>query len=374
MSLLRSPAVFVREKRAYAEPFLDPREQNRLREKARDPSNATNDLSYVNAHRDDRLFVQGGDAIAAFRDGWGSSIATDLLGPREDWGLAMEQHKALAKAQGLTPAWFGVTQEVMELGVQHGYRAMYLGDMPVLKLEDFTLTGRDMRNLRQSYNRVAKQEYKSEIKRVSDLNDDEVAQLTAVHQAWLKGKGGNERGFSMELNRIADKERDPNAIIVYGYTALDEGTKDERRKIDGFLQLLPGPDGRVSYDLMPALPKEQGGVAGMGDFLVTEAAQRLKGEPWDVKEMSLNFLVLSEVMQAKKGAPIWMRSLRRTILCLPKSMKQMVGLAQYNKKFFPGSEPFAKDSPHIERRYCLYLPHGGVVPAGLAVASFEGYL
>ncbi len=281
-------------------------------------------LAYF-ALREDRAIVGAGGALVSYRGvGTVALAAGDPLGPLTAWPGAIAAFRAEATRQGRLAAAIGCGAEAAAGYAHAGLRTLYLGDEAVVDLDAFSLDGRAMRIVRQSWNRAKRAGLTCQIARSGELDAATRSELAAISAHW---RGGTpERGFSMALGRLFDA-RDAAAIVVAGRAA-------DGRAL-GFLHLVPwGPDG-ASLDVMR---REPGAPAILNDFLIAEAAMRLPG--LGVRRLSLNFSFLRAVLEAGAvaDAPLAPRIACRLLRRLSGPF-QIESLYRFNKKFRPRWEP-----------------------------------
>ncbi len=285
---------------------------------------SSDSLAYF-ALREDRATVGAGGALVSYR--WIGTVALaagDPLGPLQDWPGAIAAFRAEAARQGRVAAAIGCGAEAAGHYADAGLRTIYLGDEAVIDLETFCLDGRPMRIVRQSWNRARRAGLTCQIARSGELDAATRSELAAISARWRGGTA--ERGFSMALGRLFDP-RDAAAIVVAGRGA-------DGRAL-GFLQLVPwGTDG-ASLDVMR---REPGAPAILNDFLIAEAAMRLRS--LGVRRMSLNFSFLRAVLEAgaEADAPLAPRLGCRVLRRLSGPF-QIESLYRFNKKFRPHWEP-----------------------------------
>jgi lysyl-tRNA synthetase, class II len=281
-------------------------------------------LAYF-ALREDRATVAAGEALVSYRGvGTVALAAGDPLGPPQDWPVAIAAFRAEAVRQGRVAAAIGCGAEAAARYADAGLRSLYLGDEAVIDLDAFSLDGRPMRIVRQSWNRAKRAGLSCQIARSGELDAATRSELAAISARWRGGTA--ERGFSMALGRLFDP-RDAAAIVVAGRAA-------DGRAL-GFLHLVPwGPDG-ASLDVMR---REPGAPAILNDFLIAEAAMRLCA--LGVRRMSLNFSFLRAVLEAGAvaKAPLAPRLGCRLLRRLSGPF-QIESLYHFNKKFRPRWEP-----------------------------------
>jgi lysyl-tRNA synthetase class 2 len=221
--------------------------------------------------------------------------------------------------------------------------ALELGDEAIVNVADFSLAGRDMRNVRQMVNRVAKNGYTAQVRRVADIPPDELAQIKRESERWRGTEV--ERGFSMALGRLG-ASGDENCVLV---TAEENGT------LRAVLHFVPwGCDG-LSLDLMRRDKAAQG---GLNDFLITEAIKAAPG--LGVRRVSLNFALFRAALERgeKIGAGPVLKAWRGLLVFLSRWF-QIESLYKFNAKFCPVWEP----------RFFVY-PGGSDAPR-IALAALE---
>ncbi len=285
---------------------------------------SSDSLAYF-ATRDDRAAVRAGGALVSYRGvGTVALAAGDPLGPEHDWPVAIDAFRAEAVRQGRVAAVIGCGAKAAAGYAHAGLRTLYLGDEAVIELDGFSLEGRPMRIVRQSWNRARRAGMTCQVARSGDLDEVARADLRAISTRW-RGTAA-ERGFSMALGRLFD-ERDGAAVVVCG--------RDADGRALGFLHFVPwGRDG-ASLDVMR---REPGTPAILNDFLIAEAAMRLP--ELGVRRMSLNFSFLRAMLEAGAvaDAPLATRLGCRVLRRLSGRF-QIESLYRFNKKFRPRWAP-----------------------------------
>jgi lysyl-tRNA synthetase class 2 len=218
-----------------------------------------------------------------------------------------------------------------------GLRALELGDEAIVEVEDFTLEGRAMRNVRQMVARVERAGYKVEVRRIRDMTPYEIAEVRRQAAAWRGAEV--ERGFSMALGRFGD-EADGDCVAV-------TATKDDQ--LAAVLHFVPwGRDG-LSLDLMR---RDRAADPGLNELLIVAA---LRAAPdLGVTRLSLNFAVFRSALErgSKLGAGPVLR-LWRELLLIASRWFQIESLYRFNAKFHPLWEPrficypAARDLPRV---------------------------
>jgi lysyl-tRNA synthetase, class II len=262
----------------------------------------------------------------------------DPLGDPEAWPGAIHAFLDEAARHAWAPAVMGCSELGAEIWCREsGLNALELGDEAVVEVADFSLKGRQMRNVRQMAGRVCRQGYTAEVRRLADVPPAEVERL--IHRADSWRGSPTERGFSMALGRVGGAA-DAGCVIA---TATENGA------LRGLLHFVPwGSDG-LSLDLMR---RERTAQPGVNDFLIVEtikAAQEL-----GIKRVSLNFAVFRSALARGEriGAGPILRAWRGFLLYISRWF-QIESLYKFNAKFCPVWVPRffvfggTKDAPRV---------------------------
>jgi lysyl-tRNA synthetase, class II len=318
---------------------LGPADAARVRELL-DKHGDRDSLGYF-ALRDDKSVIWSptGKACVCYRVVSGVMLASgDPIGDPEAWPGAIAPFLDEAARHAWAPAVMGCSELGAEVWCREGnLTALELGDEAVVNVADFSLAGRSMRNVRQMVNRVAKNGYTAEVRRISDIPQGEIDAIVRTADSWRGG--GTERGFSMALGRIG-APGDENCVLA---TATENGV------VRAVLQLVPwGADG-LSLDLMR---RDKAAQPGLNDFLIVEAIKAAPG--LGVKQISLNFAVFRAALERGEriGAGPVLRAWRSVLIFLSKWF-QIESLYKFNAKFSPIWQPrffvfpSTRDAPRI---------------------------
>ncbi len=293
------------------------------------------------ALRDDKSVVWSptGKACICYRVVSGVMLASgDPIGDPEAWPGAIGPFLDEAARHAWAPAVMGCSELGAEVWCREGnLTALELGDEAVVNVAEFSLSGRSMRNVRQMVNRVAKNGYSAEVRRVADIPPAELDAIVWAADSWRGSQ--TERGFSMALGRIG-AVCDDNCVLA---TAKENGV------VRAVLQLVPwGADG-LSLDLMR---RDKGAQPGLNDFLIVETIKAASG--LGVKRISLNFAVFRAALERGEriGAGPVLKAWRSILIFMSKWF-QIESLYKFNAKFSPVWQPRffvfpgSKDAPRI---------------------------
>jgi lysyl-tRNA synthetase, class II len=293
------------------------------------------------ALRDDKSVIWSptGKACICYRVVSGVMLASgDPIGDPEAWPGAISPFLDEAARHAWAPAVMGCSELGAEVWCREGnLTALELGDEAIVNVADFSLSGRSMRNVRQMVNRVAKNGYEAEIRRLRDIPPREIDAIVRAADSWRGSQ--TERGFSMALGRIGSPG-DEDCVLA---TATENGV------IRAVLQLVPwGTDG-LSLDLMR---RDKAAQPGLNDFLIVETIKA--AADLGVKRISLNFAVFRAALERGEriGAGPVLRAWRSVLIFLSKWF-QIESLYKFNAKFGPVWEPRffvfpgSRDAPRI---------------------------
>lgn len=127
------------------------------------------------------VFSPSGKAAVTYRVVSGVMLASgDPIGDVEAWPGAIERFMDEAKAHSWTPAVMGCSETGGEVWTREtGLDALELGDEAIVDVADFSLSGRAMRNVRQMVKRIERNGYTTKVRRVSELDETELAHVRA---------------------------------------------------------------------------------------------------------------------------------------------------------------------------------------------------
>jgi len=296
------------------------------------------------------IWSPSGKSCIGYRVVSGVMLASgDPIGDPEAWPGAIHAFLDEAARHAWVPAVMGCGELGAEIWCREGQlTALELGDEAIVQVADFSLQGRAMRNVRQMVARVCRQGYVADIRRVADMDRDEIDRIVARADSWRGSP--TERGFSMALGRVGGDE-DGQCVVA---TATENGV------LRGVLHFVPwGSDG-LSLDLMR---RDRNAQPGVNDFLIVEAIKA--AHALGVKRISLNFAVFRAALERGEriGAGPVLRIWRRFLIFISRWF-QIESLYKFNAKFCPLWEP----------RFFVFPGPGDAVRVGVAALEAEAFL
>lgn len=266
----------------------------------------------------------------------GDPVGTDDDARRElVWSF-----RDLCERSGGWPLFYQVRPEDLDLYLEVGMNLIKIGEEARVPLAEFNLDGKSKKVLRNTINKLTREGMRLEI-----IPPAAVAamlpRLKAISDAWMRDKGGREKGFSLGTFDPAYLQRTPMALVW----------KDDALVAFANLFLTDNKQ-EASLDLMRYLPE---GTAGVMDFLFVELMQWARGEGY--RWFNLGMAPFSG-LQNRRSAPLWSR-LGALLFGRGERFYNFRGLHKYKDKFDPVWEP----------RY-LAVPNGIALPLVFAnVAS-----
>ncbi|MBO9570084.1 MAG: bifunctional lysylphosphatidylglycerol synthetase/lysine--tRNA ligase LysX [Cellulomonas iranensis] len=303
------------------------------------------------ATRDDRsaVFSPDGRAAVSYRVVSGVSLAAgDPVGARESWPAAVDRWLLHTRQHGWIPAVTSTTEAGARTYRDAGLHPVPMGDEAVVVTRRIDLANPALRPVRRAVERGKAAGYEVRVRRQAAIPADELAELVRDADRW---RHGEERGFSMALERLGDPV-DPRIVVVTAHDA--DGA------VRGLLSFVPWGRRGLSLDVMRRSPDA---VAGVTELMVAElaAASRDLG----IEKVSMNFAMFRstfEVGERVGATPV--QRFNRRVLLLASRFWQLEQLYRSNEKYLPDWEP----------RLMCYEAAGQLTRVVFALGQAEGFL
>ncbi len=307
-------------------------------------------LGYFATRRDKSVvFAPNGRAAVTYRVEVGVCLASgDPVGDPRAWPAAIRSWLELCQTYGWAPGVMGASSAGAQAFRGAGLNAIELGDEAILHPDRFTLSGPDMKPVRQAVTRARRAGLQVRIRRHHDLSPEAMAEVIKRADSWRDTE--TERGFSMALGRLGDPA-DGDCLLV-------EAVRED--DVVAMLSLVPWGVTGASLDLMRRSP---GSPNGTIELMVSELC--LQSATLGINRISLNFAMFRAAFEegAQLGAGPVAR-LWRALLVFFSRWWQLETLYRSNMKYQPEWVP----------RYACYEDARLIPRVGVASVIAEGFL
>ena len=238
----------------------------------------------------DYFFSRNERAVIAYRFESDTLLAIgDPVGPAEELGPLLAEFAEFCRRHDWPFAFFQARPELLRVYESLGWRALHIGEDPVLWTNRFTLEGGAVSQVRRS---VRKAEAAG-LTVVSSLPGEDpfepgagppgfAEDLRAVSDDWLHGRHGGERGFCMgrfDVQRLKD-------------TWLLAAWNPAAERVEAFTTWVPVP-ARLGWAL-DLSRRRHDAVPGSMDLLVVRAVQSARERGDALLSLSLSALAMVE--------------------------------------------------------------------------------
>lgn len=325
--------------------------------------------AFALAEDTDYFFSANQRAVIAYRFSSDTLLAIgDPIGPAEEIPLLLHDFQRFCRDRDWEFAFFQARAELLPLYRELGWRAIHIGEDPILWTERFTLEGSAMSDARRAVRKAAKAGLEVHHfvpgERPFDLAGEGgkwIDGLRAISNEWLRRHPGGEKDFCM--GRFDPEHlRDSWLAIAWNPGA---------RRVEGFLTWEPiWARGGWTLDLMR---RRDDAVLGTMELLVARSveAARARGDSM----MSLSLSALAQVTEADGSAqplPPESNRAREFLMEQLAHYYDFKGLFRWKKKFDPVFEDryLVFPSPFALPRVTLALARAQS-PSGL-LSYFRG--
>ncbi|MCZ2123595.1 MAG: phosphatidylglycerol lysyltransferase domain-containing protein [Anaerolineales bacterium] len=272
---------------------------------------------------DDKLFFfsETGSVISYVLSNRVALALGDPIGPEADLENSLTAFKAFCKANDWLPAFYQIPAASLESYKQAKFDALNIGREALVKLETFTLEGSANKTLRNSFNKMLKLGYRSDVIQ-PPYSARMMRELNLISEEWLTSKALSEMRFSLGWFDEAYLNTCPILLV-----------RDREGFIEAFANIMPEFQAReVALDLMRHRKVSE---SGLMDFLFVSLFQ------WGQQQGYASFnLGLSAFTESQSGAQD--PAMKRTLNYLYSNLNRFYnfsGLHSFKEKFHPDWEP-----------------------------------
>jgi lysyl-tRNA synthetase, class II len=261
-------------------------------------------------------------------------VSGDPIGERRHWPAAISAFLDETRLRGWRPAVLAAGPQARTLWLARGMHPIEIGDEVIIDVDEFSLAGRPMRNVRQAVGRTVRAGVTTRFIREDELDPVLSRQLLRIHQTWLDHGPGREHGFAMNLDAMA-LGRHGDALVAVAFAAEGYAVAFQR-------YLAAGTDGRAPALSLDVMPRDPIAPNGVNERLIADTVEYARRHGYSA--VSLNFAAFRTTLsrtppeRAWATSEWWLRPLQRTIHLLD-PLIQVESLYLFNAKFRPGWLP-----------------------------------
>ncbi|WP_313541691.1 bifunctional lysylphosphatidylglycerol flippase/synthetase MprF [Leifsonia aquatica] len=245
----------------------------------------------------------------------------------------IERFARFCDDNGWIPVFYSVEDDYEPLFERMGWSTMTVAEETVIRPQNWATTGKKWQDVRTSINRAQRAGIRAEWTSYAALPLSATVQISDISEQWVAEKDLPEMGFT--LGGI-DELRDPAVRLMLAV--------DEAGRIEGVTSWLPTwRDGVVIGWTLDFMRRRPGSINGVMEFLIAEAATRMKAD--GVEFMSLSAAPLAHTA----GTPDAEKSgMDRILGYLSTSLEPVYGfrsLLNFKQKFQPELHPLIMAYP-----------------------------
>jgi phosphatidylglycerol lysyltransferase len=271
---------------------------------------------------DKALFLaETDDALIAYAVQGKSWIAQgDPVGPAERVKDLVWDFVDAARAGNCRPAFYSVSDRYLGVLVEIGFTLHKLGEEAVVPLPGFSLAGGRFKTMRAAHNKAQKSGLVLELHEVPH-DPALLAEMKHVSDAWLRGKTGSEKGFS--VGRFTESFLDEGPVAT---------VRRDGRMLAFATILRPGDGAHLAVDLMRYLPEA---ASGMMEFLFLGLIEHFRDA--GAQTLSLGVAPLAGI-HVRPGSRLWTR-IGAMVFRHGGAFYNFEGLRAFKEKFQPDWQP-----------------------------------
>ena len=290
-------------------------------------------LSYY-ATRDNRavIFSADGQAVVSYGVALGVALAAgDPIGDPSSWENAVQRWKSYCYRQGWIPAVISASAQGARIYRNQGLRVRKMGDEAIISPERFERNSSAGRALLAAQRRVARAGVEIEIRRQGELSPAQLREVAMVAELFRRG---NERGFSMSLDRMFAPQESEQLIVT---------ARGKDGQLQCLLTFVPWGQRAVSLNLMR---RAESAVNGVVEAMVLTLLQQ--GSEKGIERFSLNFAMFREIFVEGEAVDATINDrVKRALFVKASRFWQLESLyesnARYNPKWLPRYFCFSSD-------------------------------
>jgi lysylphosphatidylglycerol synthetase-like protein (DUF2156 family) len=273
----------------------------------------------------------------------------DPIGPAASCGDTLRQFAAHCERQGYLPCLFSASDHSLPAVRELGWQAVQIAEDTIIDLPGLEFKGKSWQDIRTALNKAARSDVSFRMVRLQDEPFRVVAQVRAMCEEWVSGKGLPEMGFTLGG---VDEALDPDVRV--GLAASADGTV---HGVTSWLPVYRGGD-EVRGWTLDVMRRDAGQFRPVMEFMIASACLTFRDEGAEYVSLSGAPLARSEPDAALSGIDSVLNLVGRLL----EPFYGFRSLHQFKSKFQPRTEPM----------YLCY-PDEAALPV-IAVALTQAYL
>lgn len=286
-------------------------------------------LNQYGGNPDSQLVFLGDKSVYFYNDGAEDTVffqfATynskcvvmgDPAGKKEDFRAAIQQFLQEADRWGYQPIFYETNETSVISLHELGYDFIKMGEQALVDLDTFTISGKKMKGVRSTVNKLTKEGYQFMVIQ-PPFDQDFLATLQEISDSWLHGR--KEKGFSLGFFSADYLQRGPIAVV-----------KNQNNEIVSFANIMPTYTQSIgSIDLMRHHSEQA--PSGSMDFLFVHLFDYMKSQ--GLQYFDLGMAPLSNVGLSKKS--FTQERIAHLVFEFGSHFYSFQGLRDYKEKYTP---------------------------------------
>jgi phosphatidylglycerol lysyltransferase len=266
-------------------------------------------------------------------------VIGDPIGPVQELPLVLEEFLAFWRTRHKPVAFWQAREDLLDLYHNQGLHALKIGEDSIIDVQNFTLKGGKMANIRTSARRAEKAGVHVIFYEGIVIPASHSEQMARISQAWLARKGSCEMGFSMGRFEPGTQNTQLTALAF-----------DPTGTLQAFLTFLP-IDGRNGWSL-DLMRRDEQAVPGTMELLIARSLEYGK-----TRGKTMVSLGLAPLNNDNQNTLSFLDRCGSLLLHRSRKLQQFQSLTAFKQKF----------QPTWENRYLIFSHRFNLPQIGLAL-------
>lgn len=269
-------------------------------------------------------------------------VIGDPIGPVQELPLVLKEFLAFWRTHHKPVAFWQAREELLALYRDQGLHALKIGEDSIIDVQNFTLKGGKMANIRTSARRAEKAGVHVIFYEGAVIPASHREQMARISQAWLERKGGCEMGFSMGRFEPGTPELQNSQLTALAF--------DQAGNLQAFLTFL-SIDGRNGWSL-DLMRRDEQTIPGTMELLIARSLEYGK-----TRGKTMVSLGLAPLNNDNQNTLSFLDRCGSLLLHRSRKLQQFQSLTAFKQKF----------QPTWENRYLVFSHQFNLLQIGLAL-------